>query len=261
MITSIILIYFIIMCFYSFVKIKKKVELVVYNNGELLIQIGIILTILIGYFLGLRLLNLFRTNKVLDLTNINFDLNFILTIILIFFFRKLIIYLFKVSWFKFHYVMMCETNFSISINEKYKQIYYNFIYTPAIYSFKYLVYINYIMLFALLFILIYDLIFNNFILNYSIFYFKYYSFFKLIYLSYNFMITKQNLILDYYSYNLIYPGVLETSFFINFSDSSHIELMEESKKYSYGVILEKDKYIYKYLGNTAEMPYFKFLKR
>lgn len=73
------------------------------------------------------------------------------------------------------------------------------------------------------------------------------------------MLFKQNLILDYYSYNILYPGILEKSHFINYNDDQHKILIEESKLYSSSVILEKSKYIYRDLGNIYETPFFKSL--
>ncbi|RYX84171.1 hypothetical protein EON73_03520 [bacterium] len=118
-----------------------------------------------------------------------------------------------------------------------------------------------ILVLILWFFFFYDLIFNNLILNYTLIYLRYYSLFKVIYISYKFMATKQNLILDYYGYSLMYPGFIENSFFMNFDDFDHKNLKEESSKYISGVILEKTKYVSRYLGNTAEMPYFKRLRR
>ncbi|RYE05363.1 MAG: hypothetical protein EOP33_06640 [Rickettsiaceae bacterium] len=67
--------------------------------------------------------------------------------------------------------------------------------------------------------------------------------------------------MDYYTYNILYPGRAENNFFLNFSDVEHKMLMEESTKYNLGVILEKVKYIPKDFGNTREMAFFKVLNQ
>lgn len=136
----VISIYLIILCWYSFSKIRINASLIVKTNGQALIQLVIILTILIFFVLGLRVLNLFRQYKSINLYSIFNDHN-ILYIILLYSFRKLIIYLFKLSWFKLHYVFMCQNNFSFY--ETYRRIFFKFIYSPAFFIFKYLFYINY----------------------------------------------------------------------------------------------------------------------
>ena len=74
------------------------------------------------------------------------------------------------------------------------------------------------------------------------------------------MVNKQNLILDYYCFNKMYPGNSKESFFINCADDQHQKLILESEIYSLGIILEKFDYLKKYLGDTKEMFYFKNLK-
>jgi hypothetical protein len=111
------------------------------NNGEVLIELFTVIYIIIFFIFFLRILSLFRETQALDLKNIVFDfsiLKLVLYLVLIISLRKLIIYKFKISWFKIHYVMMCQNNNWHS--EKYPEIFYNIIYAPA---FKYFLYLNY----------------------------------------------------------------------------------------------------------------------
>jgi hypothetical protein len=72
----------------------------------------------------------------------------------------------------------------------------------------------------------YDLCFNNLILDSSLWYLKYYSLFRLLYMCYQFMALKQNVLLDYYSYNLMYPGNIEYKR-IYFGDSKKMAYFEK----------------------------------
>lgn len=147
--------------------------------------------------------------------------------------------------------MMCQNNNWHS--EKYPEIFYNIIYAPA---FKYFLYLNYYVILLLLCFVFYDLCFNNLILDSSLWYLKYYSLFRLLYMCYQFMALKQNVLLDYYSYNLMYPGNIEYNFFHNFKDNEHQLLMEESKKYVSGIIMEKIEYKRIYFSDSKKMAYF-----
>lgn len=86
----------------------------------------------------------------INLVSVNLNFSLILSLILLYRIRN--IYIFKISFFKFHYVMMSENNFSYKINNNYK-----FIYLPAYNTFKYTIYLNYIMLLGLILVMIYFL--------------------------------------------------------------------------------------------------------
>ena len=256
MLISILIIYCILSCISIFFKIKNN-DIIIYNYGQFIIQIITIIGFLLLFVVMLRLLKIFQEIYTIDLNKINFNLNYILGIILIYNLRNLAFLYFKISWFRFHYVMMCEINFGEKINKLYKKVYYTVIYLPAYYSYKYTIYLNYILTLLLFFFFIYDFFFNNLILYYSLWYLKYYGSFKIIYLGHDFMLTKQNLILDYYSYNMLYSGVIEHNIFINFIDKQHKDLIKESKNYVSGVIFEKFKYIPPNLGDIKDMAFFR----
>ena len=141
MLKTIILVYFIILNLYFLVKKKKNTTLIVFNQGEFIIQIFTVFSFIFLYVMFLRLLNLFRVTQILDLNKLNIDFNLVLILILILVSKKLLFFIFKISWFKFHYVMMSEFNFSKKVNSIYKFFFYNLVYSPAYYTFVYLIYI------------------------------------------------------------------------------------------------------------------------
>lgn len=250
-----ILIYLILLCWYKFSVEKKNADLLLYTNGHVLKMLLLIITFFGFFVINLRVLSLFRAYKVLDIKCMVIDFNILLFFVLLLSLRKLLIYIFKLTWFKLHYVLMSQNNYKI--HKQYTKYYFRYIYSPAFHSIIYFYYFNFVVIFGFIFCIIYDIVLNALILDYTLWYFKYYSLFRLVYISYSFMVLKQSVLLDFYTYNLLYPGNSKKSLFCNFKDPEHIFLIEESKSYVSGVILEKTKFEPKHYGDTKKMAFFK----
>ncbi|RYX79657.1 hypothetical protein EON71_00585 [bacterium] len=267
MIVSILLIYCIIMCWWCYSWVKKKFRFKIRTNKQLILNILVVTLFFVVFVVFLRVLNLFRESKVLDLNIISTanDVNttklstLLLIVLLLYSLRRLVVYCFKIMWFRLHYFLLSKYNLP-KVYKIYTYVYTEYVYTLGEKMFKYLKIINALGVLGLIIIICFDIIFNSFILDLSLVYLRYYSLFKLVYLVSKFMSEKQVLILDYYSFNTMYSGVIDKNMFHVIMCPKHRKLIGQAFDYCDGVILEYKNYVAKKIDYDNEyLRYFKIV--
>ncbi|RYX79091.1 hypothetical protein EON71_00910 [bacterium] len=213
---------------------RRRVNFLIRSINKFRINLFILLGYLVIFLFILRILKILQQQKSLDFNRfLSKDIFIIMLIVFVFLFflRRLLVTYAKIVFFKVHYFLMSPE--TIGWHDYYARFFITKVYTPAVKTFKYFWFFNLILSIVVLTVVIKDLVFNNLVLDQSLIFLRWFGLFKFFYICIRFVAIKQNLTLDYYGYNLTYPGDIINGRFWNTSEP---EMFDKETEYRFQTI-------------------------
>lgn len=203
---KLLIIYFIIINVYFYTK-RKHQDFAINARNDLVVTTVVLLGFVIGFFGFVRILNLFREHKIIDIKLFlySFDIVMLLLIaVMLYWLRKNLMYWVKFHWIKYHYFYMCDFLPYHQVAKPYRNFFFYYWRPWLIKFYEKTYYFNIFFTTMIVLSLCCDLWFNHGVLDFSLVLTPWYGAFKLLYSCARFIAIKQQLDLDYYLYYYYY---------------------------------------------------------